>query len=117
MRKILIPTDFSDNALNALKFALELFKYNKSEFFIMHAYQDEIYADKSLMTRETLEEVTHIIANRSDKQLEKILKQIKEFSPNPRHKYNIVSANSMLINEANKIVDEENIDIIIMGTH
>ena len=117
MRKILIPTDFSDNAMNAIKYASELFKYNKSEFFIMQAYQDDIYADKSLMTRETLEEVTNIIANRSTTQLENILEQIKEISPNPRHAYKIIAANSMLIDEADKIVDEENIDIIVMGTH
>ena len=26
MRKILIPTDFSENAMNAIKFAMDLFK-------------------------------------------------------------------------------------------
>ena len=116
MRKILVPTDFSDNAMNALKYALELFKYDKSKFFIMHAYQDEIYQDDDLLTRETLDEVTKIIGNRSQINLESILKEIKKISPNPRHTYNIVSSNSMLIDEADRIVDEENIDIIVMGT-
>ena len=45
MRKILIPTDFSENALNAIKYALELFKYERSEFIIMHAFADEVYAE------------------------------------------------------------------------
>jgi nucleotide-binding universal stress UspA family protein len=116
MRKILIPTDFSENSINALKYALELFKYDFSEFFIMHAYQDDIYADKALMAKETMSEVTKIISGRSKLQLEDILKQIHDTSPNPRHTYNIVSSNSMLIDEADKIVDEENIDIIVMGT-
>ncbi|HER39641.1 MAG TPA: universal stress protein, partial [Salinimicrobium catena] len=43
MRKIIIPTDFSENAFNALKFAAELFKYERSDFFILHAYADEVY--------------------------------------------------------------------------
>jgi nucleotide-binding universal stress UspA family protein len=116
MRKILIPTDFSENSINALKYALELFKYDFSEFFIMHAYQDDIYADKALMAKETMSEVTKIISGRSKLQLEDILKQIHDTSPNPRHTYNIVSSNSMLIDEADKIVDGENIDIIVMGT-
>ena len=30
MRKILIPTDFSENSMNATRCALELFKYDKS---------------------------------------------------------------------------------------
>lgn len=117
MRKILVPTDFSENAMNALKYACELFKYDISEFFIMHAYQDEIYADNSLIARDDLEEITKIISSKSKKQLEDILKQIHKIFPNPRHTYNIVSSNNMLLDETDKIVDEENIDIIIMGTH
>jgi nucleotide-binding universal stress UspA family protein len=117
MRKILVPTDFSDNAMNALRYACELFKYDISKFFIMHAYQDEIYANNSLMTREGLEEATNIVSSKSKTQLEDILKQIHDLSPNPRHNYSIVSSNSMLLDETDKIADDENIDIIVMGTH
>ncbi|TYA58047.1 universal stress protein [Formosa maritima] len=116
MRKILIPTDFSDNAMNAIKYALELFKYEISEFYIMHAYQDEIYADECLLNREKLDKVTKAVNKVSLKKLENILKQIKEISPNPRHKYYIVSSNNILVDEADKIVDKENIDLIVMGT-
>ncbi len=116
MRKVLIPTDFSDNAMNALKYALELFKYDVSAFFIMHAYEDDIYADEDLRSKETIDQVTEIISNRSKLKLESIIKEIRETSPNPRHTYTIVSSNSMLLEEADKIVDEENIDIVVMGT-
>ncbi len=116
MRKILIPIDFSDNAMNALQYACELFKYDISEFYIMHAYQDEIHSNEALLSRETLDEVTKIISDKSQVQLEAILKRIKKFSPNPRHKYSVISANNLLIDEADKIVDQENIDIIVMGT-
>lgn len=116
MRKILVPTDFSDNAMNAIQYALELFKYERSDFFIMNAYQDKIYADTTLLKNETLDKVTKIISDKSQEQLENTLKKIKEISPNPRHTYTIASSNSMLMDEADKIVDEENIDIIVMGT-
>ncbi len=116
MRNILIPTDFSANAMNALKYASELFKYDKSRFFIMHAYQDEIFEDEELIKEETLVKVTKRIADKSQSNLEKVLDDIKKISPNPRHSYAIISANNMLVDEADKIVDEENIDIIVMGT-
>jgi len=116
MERILIPTDFSENAMNAIKYALELFKYEKSEFYIMHAFQDEIYADGSLLTRETLGEVTNFISERSNKLLTQTLEEVNRVSPNPRHKYLTISSNSMLIDEADKIVDEKDIDIIVMGT-
>jgi len=117
MKKILVPTDFSDNAMNALKYACELFKYDLSEFFIMHAYQDEIYSDNSFLARKDLEEATNIISRNSKIHLENILNQIQKAYPNPKHSFNIISSNSMLLDETDKIVDDENIDIIFMGTH
>ena len=57
MRKILIPTDFSENSMNATRCALELFKYDKSEIFIVHAYADEVYEDKAIKARARFEEV------------------------------------------------------------
>jgi len=116
MRKLLIPTDFSANAMNALKFALELFKYDKSEFFIMHAYQDEVHADHTLLKREHLPEITAAIRVKSERKLNQILEDIHEISPNPKHTFTIISANNTLIDEADNIVDLENIDCIVMGT-
>ena len=116
MRKILIPTDFSENAFNALKYALELFKYDISQFYIMHAYQDEIYADEALLNRLKLDTVSEIVHKNSSKKLEKILKLINEISSNPRHKYFIISSNNVLVDESDRIVEKENIDVIVMGT-
>jgi len=116
MRKILIPTDFSENAMNAIHYAIKLFKYEKCDYYIMHAYQDDIYADEDLLEKETLEEITRRTSEKSLKELGIILKEIYEISPNPRHTYNIISSNNMLLDETDKIVDDENIDIIVMGT-
>lgn len=116
MRKILIPTDFSKNAMNALKYATELFKYDVSEFYIMHAYQDDIYSDEELLTKETLENITNNISKKSEEKLQDIKKEITNISPNPRHTFYTISSNNLLIDETDNIVDKHNIDIIIMGT-
>ena len=102
--------------MNAIIYASELFKYETSKFFIMHAYQDEIYAGDNLLTQETLDEVTQIVSKRTQEQLEKTLKQIKKMSQNQKHTYRILTANSMLLDEADKIIDEKDIDIVVMGT-
>jgi nucleotide-binding universal stress UspA family protein len=116
MRKILIPTDFSENAMNAILYACGLFKYEISEFFIMHAYQDDVYADERLIVEKTLDFVIESVSQKSKNELKNILKAINKISPNPRHTYNIISANNLLIDEVDRIVEEQNIDIIIMGT-
>ncbi|MFG6686677.1 universal stress protein [Mariniflexile sp. HNIBRBA6329] len=116
MRKILIPTDFSENAMNAIKFALDLFKFQVSEFYIMHAYQDDIYADESLLATSKLDDIKEVVSKNSKKQLEKTLEKIKNIAPNPKHTFNIISANNLLVDEADRLVDEHNIDIVVMGT-
>ena len=116
MRKILIPTDFSENAMNAIKYALELFKYEKSDYYIMHAYQDDIYADEVLLEKKSIDEITKLISEKSSTELGIILDKINKISPNPRHTCHVISAKNSLLDEADKIVDQENIDIIVMGT-
>lgn len=116
MRKILIPTDFSENAMNALKYATELFKYEISEFYIMNTYQEESYSEVVLPTQGALDIATSKISKTSNEQLQIIKKDIITISPNPRHKFHTISANNLLLDEADRIVDQENIDIVVMGT-
>ncbi len=53
MRKVVVPTDFSENAFNALKYACQLFKYTRSDFYILHAYADEDYQQERILKRRT----------------------------------------------------------------
>ncbi len=116
MRKVLIPTDFSENAMNAIKYAMELFKYQRSEFIIMHAFADEVYGNNIEMSRALFEEFKEKVRKNSDKELQKVLDEMLEISPNPRHDYSFVSVFGSLVDEANDIVDKQNIDILVMGT-
>lgn len=116
MRKIVIPTDFSDNAFNALKYAAELFKYEKSEFFILHAYADEVYSQEAVITRELLEELKEKTLKRSDTKLREIFSKIRKVYPNPRHSFRSISAFGSLVDEVNDLINEENADICVMGT-
>lgn len=116
MRKVLIPTDFSENAMNAIKYAMELFKYERSEFTIMHAFADEVYENNLEMSRELFEEYKEKVKESSDKELQQVLSEMLEISPNPRHEYNFISVFGSLVDEANDFVDKENIDVLVMGT-
>ncbi len=116
MRKVLIPTDFSENAMNAIRYALELFKYEKSIFYIMHAYADEVYDHEALVSREIFEELKEIVKNSCEVELGAIHKEIRKISPNPQHEYKVMATFGTLVDEANAIVDQEDIDILVMGT-
>lgn len=116
MRKVLIPTDFSENAFNALKYACQIFKYEKSEFIIMHAYADEVYRQDVVMQRSLFDEVKETTLLKAEEQLQLVLKALIEYSPNPNHTYKTIAAFGTLTDEANDIVNKENLDIVVMGT-
>lgn len=116
MRNILIPTDFSDNAMNAVKFALELFKYDKSNIYFLHTYQDEVY---ELFEGQPSGSIESIIQERqliSDEKLDDILNSVNEIWGNPRHNYHKISSYNSLVDEIDLITDGKDIDIIVMGT-
>jgi nucleotide-binding universal stress UspA family protein len=116
MLSILLPTDFSENSMNAIKYALEFFKYQKTTFYFMHAYQNEFYDHDELVSREVFEDVLDRVRNESQTNLEQLLNTVKKLSPNPRFTYHTISAYNTLVEEANLIADGKNIDLIVMGT-
>ena len=116
MRNILIPTDFSENAMNAVKYALELFKYEQCNFYYLHAYEDEVYEDEDLLKKETFDVVLKSVSENSQNNLDELIKSIKELFPNPKHQHYSISSYNTLINEADIVSDAKDIDLIVMGT-
>lgn len=116
MKKILISTDFSETATNAIKYALELFKYDKSEITIVHAFADDVYENTIEMSREYLEEYKDKVQQNVDIRLQKVVAEMLELSPNPRHVYNRQSRFGSIVDVINDFVDSENVDVIVMGT-
>lgn len=116
MKKILIPTDFSETSMNAIKYAMALFKYDRCDITIMNAFADAVYEKTSQMNRDDFEEFKISHQNKVDKLLEKSIVEMREISPNPRHKYDFIACFGNLVDETNEIVEKENIDVVVMGT-
>ncbi|TCK64817.1 nucleotide-binding universal stress UspA family protein [Winogradskyella wandonensis] len=116
MKNVLIPTDFSENSMNAIRYALQLFKYEKTEFYFLNAYEDEVYSNHELLEEEPFDEVIEMAKNRSKLKLDMLLKEVQKLAPHPRFKYHLVSAYNSIVDEVDKLVIGKNIDIIVMGT-
>lgn len=116
MLSILLPTDFSKNSISAITYALEFFKYQKVQFYFMHAYRNEFYDHDDLVSREVFDDVLNKVKTQSQNDLNDLLEKVKELSPNPQHTFHCVSAYNTLVEEANFLTEKHNIDLIIMGT-
>lgn len=116
MRKVLVPSDFSANANNALAFATELFKYEKAEFFIIHTYAEEVYSKDVFISKAIFEEMQYNEKALAEEGLKDTKSYQEKISPNPKHNYHYLAKHGLLIDEINDLVEKENMDIVVMGT-
>lgn len=120
MKKILLPTDFSDNSWNAISYALELFKNESCLFYLLNTYTPMVYTyDYSFGGGAVISETMtgeDIVRKSSIDGLEALLERIDKEYPNNKHNYQTISAYNILSDEINELVEDEPIDLIIMGT-
>ena len=116
MRKILIPTDFSENSMNAIKYAMELFKYDRAEIFLLNAFADKVYEAKARLANEIFDELKQKTLTKTNETLASFREKIIAFSPNPKHKIHTIAEFGLLVDSVNDWVEKENVDVVVMGT-
>ena len=88
MKKILLPTDFSDNARNAINYALSLYKDENCKFYLLNTYTPIIYNyDYRMSAGGYLGEVADVVRENSLEKLDEIEKELKEKFNNPKHQF------------------------------
>jgi len=117
MKKILLPTDFSDNAQNAINYALNLFKTESCKFYLLNTYTPIIYSyDYQMNAGGYLGEIADVVRDNSIKKLKEIEKNVKDKFKNSKHHFEIVSSFNLLTDEIKDKLEQYSIDLIIMGT-
>lgn len=116
MKKILLPTDFSENAYNAIKYAVELFKNDDCVFFLLNTFTPVLYDTKYILYTPSPLSLQDNYRNNSLKGLTEVKNKIKKDLPNSRHRWELVSSFNTLSDEIKVQVEEKNIDLLAMGT-
>ena len=116
MRTVLIPTDFSNNAMHAITYALRLFKCERTNFYFLHAFADEVYGPFKKNKGSSIEEKKKTIQKNVDTSLAGLVDKLKEKEHNPKHSYETVSSFESLVDAVNDFAKEINVDLIVMGT-
>lgn len=116
MKRILLPTDFSDNAYNAVRYALKLFKEQECTFYLLHTYTPAIYQADYILHSPGQIGLGDIYQESSITQLDALKTKIEREFNNPKHTFLIHSAFNLLVDELLETVTNENADMIIMGT-
>ena len=116
MKKILLPTDFSKNAWNAIVYALNFLKNDSCEFHVLHTYTPTFYRVDYMMGGPTFSAVPDIGVDIAQAGLDKTIIDIGLKFKNPKHTFKTRSVFNTLVNEVMELTDTGNFDMIIMGT-
>jgi len=116
MKKILLPTDFSDNAWNALFTALKLYADLKCNFIILHAYEPKAMNMLGKKSQQRLGVIYDSLGQYSTQELNKIIAYLNENHNNPNHSFETISMSDTLESSVKELVSLKEVDLIVMGT-
>lgn len=116
MKQILIPTDFSENAKNAIAYGLNYLKDHHCNIHFLHTYTPAFYRLDYVMGGPTFSAIPDPIVEQSLIGLEKSINYAKTQFSNSNHKYNMLSSFNTLTDEIKTACEKWNIALIIMGT-
>ena len=116
MKNILIPTDFSKNARNAISYAMEFFKEQRCTFYFLHTYTPAFYRMDYILGGPGFSAIPDKGLDISQAGLEQTVADVKAQYGNPNHTFEMVSAFNILSDEINELTKRKDISLVVMGT-
>ena len=116
MQKILIPTDFSENAWNAISYAMHLFRYRKCTFYLLNTYTPVIPNSRFMANMVDGGRIVDAVRDASEKGLKQTVDRVRKEFNNPNHTFETISSFNLLVEEVKDIVEEFGIHLVITGT-
>ncbi|MBQ4915937.1 universal stress protein [Maribacter sp. MMG018] len=116
MKNIMIPTDFSENAWNALLYGISFFEKTHCVFHIVHVSSMNTNASGETPMYISPEILEDSLLKESIGKLKELLERIQQLPLNPKHKFETVALYGFLTDHLKKEAKEREIDLIIMGT-
>jgi nucleotide-binding universal stress UspA family protein len=117
MQKILVPTDYSNDAKNAAIYALEIAAKTNSEIIFLHTYHVPVFDNES-NTYESYKIILENIEKEEEQKMKVFLDDLKEFENGKFKSIDISSQVKLgfLKDIILEIAQNEKIDLIVMGT-
>ena len=118
MKNILLPTDFSENSWNAIRYAIQLFEKDQCTFHVFNAYTPVVYdLTYMLLASPAQFGLRDPIREASREHLSELETRISdEVGVNPNHTFETIARFETLISGIKELIEERHVDLVIMGT-
>ena len=115
MKRILVPTDFSKNASNAIQFAYNFSKENEGKISLLNIYTFAIYDPN--MPPEIMADTISLDSNNSDEGLDFQIAALEKANPDFKNYLGEkIVVEGATVDEIHRTAEEKNFDLIVMGT-
>lgn len=117
MKNILIPTDFSENAWNAIEYALKFFSKSSCNFYLLHVNTVGTSVTDGNVCVQNKSVASETLTKSPKKLLQETLKRIYDnFPRNPKHRFFTISDSNYIVDSIREQVVKNRINFIVMGT-
>ncbi|GLU45315.1 universal stress protein [Allomuricauda sp. NBRC 101325] len=116
MLRVILPTDFSENAYNAITYAVKLLEHSTAVFYVMHAYSPPAYRMDYTFGSPGQFGLPDDHRYQVEEELDKIRNRIETEFPNTKHTYFTHAALNTLEDEIESMSVKEHVDFVVMGT-
>ena len=115
MKRILLPTDFSSISINAIKYAVSLFKESKCEFYLLNVYRVPYATNEELMENDA-QQLAIVEAEMYDASKRSLKELVTGLEKNENHVFHTISDYNFFINSVKQAAKDKDIELIVMGT-
>ncbi len=115
-KRILIPTDFSKNALNAIRYIIDLYAKLNCDFYFLNVFSFEKYTTNSLNIPEEGSAEYLLAKQESEKKFDILINTLSLHEENFKHNYFTESSANFLSEAIKQNIKEKDIDLVAMGT-
>ena len=114
-KKILIPTDFSKNAWNAIEYAAELYKREECDFYLLHAFTVDYIAADDSMLKQPGQRHYDLAFSKAEKEMAKTLQRLSIRNVYQDHTYFTIIDYNLPLKAITQAVEIKDIELIVMG--
>jgi nucleotide-binding universal stress UspA family protein len=109
LMRVLIPTDFSDNAFQSLHYVLQLMQNTQCQFILLHTYEIPASSAGEIIT------VNDLLKASAEKKLLELKTYAESISPPNLHRFSCLALHGDFIRVINRFSQEEKIDLMAIN--
>lgn len=116
MKKILLLTDFSENATNAIRYAMQFFESKKCSFYILYVHKVSGYVSDDLVMSPN-NSIHDSITKKPKEKLDALVEKLKNDTKDKDYNFETLIDFDVFTDAINQIVEKISIDFVVMGSN